>query len=350
MRVVPCSGKKPCSRLVSISQVAGGNPVARDNPESYAVDWTRCSCGAFTCDRCLAAQGGACACGTSAALLSDAEKVEIALGGPPPAPSSTPLLPVLDGIARQIEEERAKDNLDRARALGALAATVVETQGTSAPEDELGAIVQWGERFHEWAIPAEGARYAKATLQLLGAPEVYIHQTKINYKRALSGDRWDWHQDLQYWHHLDGLPSSGAISAAVFLDDVDPLCGPLLLAPGSHAAGMVDLPLHGAYGDGADWESSFSSNLTFRVDPATLERVLGGRSVFAATGEAGFVLFFNDLVFHGSGSNMSWRDRTSIYVTYNSTANRPRPVPKPRPDFVACRDFTPLTELVSSLD
>ncbi len=169
MRVVPCSGKKPCSRLVSISQVAGGNPVARDNPESYAVDWTRCSCGAFTCDRCLAAQGGACACGTSAALLSDAEKVEIALGGPPPAPSSTPLLPVLDGIARQIEEERAKDNLDRARALGALAATVVETQGTSAPEDELGAIVQWGERFHEWAIPAEGARYAKATLQLLGA-------------------------------------------------------------------------------------------------------------------------------------------------------------------------------------
>ena len=167
MRVVPCSGQTPCSRLVSISQVAGGNPVARENPDAYAVDWTRCTCGAFTCDRCLAAQGGKCTCGAAAALLSDAEKIAIALGGPPPAPEATPIQPRLDGIARAIEEERAKGNHDRARALGALAATVVETQGASAPDDELAGIAAWGERFHEWAIPAEGARYAKATLQLL---------------------------------------------------------------------------------------------------------------------------------------------------------------------------------------
>lgn len=42
-------------------------------------------------------------------------------------------------------------------------------------------------------------RIVMPVTQLLGAP-AYIYQTKINSKKALSGDSWEWHEDFPFWH------------------------------------------------------------------------------------------------------------------------------------------------------
>lgn len=64
MPVVQCAA---CPRLVSISRVPGGNPVARADPAKWSVLHTRCvDCGACLCDRCAPASARHCqACGAA---------------------------------------------------------------------------------------------------------------------------------------------------------------------------------------------------------------------------------------------------------------------------------------------
>lgn len=64
MPVLQCAA---CPRLVSISRVPGGNPVARADPAHWSVLHTRCAgCGACLCDRCAPASARACkACGAA---------------------------------------------------------------------------------------------------------------------------------------------------------------------------------------------------------------------------------------------------------------------------------------------
>lgn len=53
MAVYQCA--RGCSRLVSVSAVPGGNPVALADPEGYATRYVRCAgCGRHVCDRCAA--------------------------------------------------------------------------------------------------------------------------------------------------------------------------------------------------------------------------------------------------------------------------------------------------------
>ncbi len=64
--------------------------------------------------------------------------------------------------------------------------------------------------------------------------DVYVHQFKLNAKAAFEGDVWQWHQDYGTWARDDGMPQARAMNIAVFLDEVMPINGPLLLIPGSH--------------------------------------------------------------------------------------------------------------------
>jgi ectoine hydroxylase-related dioxygenase (phytanoyl-CoA dioxygenase family) len=68
--------------------------------------------------------------------------------------------------------------------------------------------------------------------QVLGG-DVYVHQSKVNAKRALQGDIWRWHQDFTFWHNEDGMPEPHATTVALFLDEADYFNGPLLFVPGS---------------------------------------------------------------------------------------------------------------------
>jgi ectoine hydroxylase len=68
---------------------------------------------------------------------------------------------------------------------------------------------------------------------------VYVHQFKINAKAAFEGDVWQWHQDYGTWARDDGMPEPRAMNIAVFLDEVYPINGALMIIPKSHKHGTL---------------------------------------------------------------------------------------------------------------
>lgn len=196
-------------------------------------------------------------------------------------------------------------------------------------------------------------RLVEPAQQLLQS-DVYVHQFKVNAKVALEGDQWEWHQDFLYWHKEDGMPAPRVLTATVFLQEVNDFNGPMLLIPGSHKQGMLDVAAQemeavassgppGANGNGANWIHTLTADLKYKIDRRALSNLLTTNSIYAAKGGAGFVLFFHGNLFHASASNLSPHDRMSIFVSYNSTENYLRDIAQPRPTFIASRDFSPIT-------
>ena len=79
-------------------------------------------------------------------------------------------------------------------------------------------------------------RFVEPAEQLL-RDKTYIHQFKINGKAAFDGDVWQWHQDYGTWKNDDDMPNCHAMNLAIFLDEVMPINGPLMLVPRSQNAG-----------------------------------------------------------------------------------------------------------------
>ena len=188
-------------------------------------------------------------------------------------------------------------------------------------------------------------RLVEPAKQLLKS-DVYVHQFKLNAKVALEGEQWEWHQDFLYWYKEDGMPSPRVLTAAVFLQDVNDFNGPMLVIPGSHKEGMIDVEAHemeALGGNGAGpWIHTLTANLKYKINRHILASLLRKNSIYAAKGTAGFVLFFHGNLFHASSNNLSPYDRMSIFVTYNSSENCLQHREQPRPTFIADRDFTPI--------
>jgi ectoine hydroxylase len=209
--------------------------------------------------------------------------------------------------------------------------------------------------------------------------EVYVHQVKVNAKRALHGDVWPWHQDYVFWEQKDGMRRPTAVNVALFLDDVTEFNGPLLLIPGSHESEVPkNLPgntagaiserngsgagkgvgeqendgsptLSAAESDEPAWASNLSADLDFRLRGDQLTPLVEEHGIRSATGRAGDLLFFDPRIVHGSGTNMSPFDRTVGLITYNSVGNELTEVASPRPEFLAARDYRPLSPLSGGL-
>ena len=191
-------------------------------------------------------------------------------------------------------------------------------------------------------------RLASPAAQLLG-DRVYVHQFKINAKLGLDGDQWEWHQDYLYWLKEDGMPSENVLSAVVFLNEVNEFNGPLLLIPGSHRLGAIDLEAEKKYAADAGskdaWMPTLTADLKYKISKKLLTKILEMREIIAAKGSPGFVVFFHGNTLHASAGNLTPVDRLSIFISYNSVANALRPIANPRPTFISERDFTPI-ELV----
>ena len=188
---------------------------------------------------------------------------------------------------------------------------------------------------------------------LLLESEVYVHQAKINSKSAMLGDWWEWHQDFPYWHLEDGMPTPRVLTAMIFLNMVNEFNGPMLLIPGSHKAGLVDhVSNNNELKNENEWfrnyqmSTSYMSNLTaklkYTLRKDTLLKWVEKNGINSAKGESGSVLIFSGLVFHASNNNLSPWDRHTYLITYNSIENKLVGVRKPRPDFLANQDFTPI--------
>ena len=159
---------------------------------------------------------------------------------------------------------------------------------------------------------------------------VYMHQFKINAKAAFEGDVWQWHQDYGTWARDDGMPEPRAMNIAVFMDEVMPINGPLMLIPRSHKAGVLEA--------GHDLETT--SYPLWTLDKATVTRLANEGGIVAPTGKPGSVLMFHGNLVHGSAPNITPYPRRIVYLTLCAVSNYIRT--PTRPEWIAHQDFTPI--------
>lgn len=165
--------------------------------------------------------------------------------------------------------------------------------------------------------------------QLFGE-SVYMHQYKINAKASFTGDVWQWHQDYGTWARDDGMPEPRAMNIAVFLDEVMPINGPLMLVPRSH--------IHGVLAAGHD--TTTTSYPLWTLDEPSVTRLVAQGGIVAPTGKPGGLLLFHGNLVHGSAPNITPYPRKIVYLTLNAVSNHIRT--PTRPDWIAHRDFAPI--------
>ena len=178
-------------------------------------------------------------------------------------------------------------------------------------------------------------RMIEPVRQVIGE-ELYMHQFKINGKRAFDGDVWQWHQDYGTWKADDDMPEARAMNVAVFLDEVNEFNGPLLFIPGSHKTGALQ----------ASHDLSTTSYPLWTIDNQTIEQLVERGGIVAPRGPAGSMLMFHSCLVHGSSSNMSPWNRTIVYLSLCAISNHIRRFK--RPDYIAHRDFTPIVPLADN--
>jgi ectoine hydroxylase len=157
---------------------------------------------------------------------------------------------------------------------------------------------------------------------------VYMHQYKINAKSAFTGDVWQWHQDYGTWKRDDGMPQPRAMNIAIFLDEVMPINGPLMLVPKSQTAGDLK----------ASHDLETTSYPLWTLDEETVTRLVKEGGIVALTGKVGGMLMF-----HLSGARLGRQHHAyprRSYLTLNAVSNYIRT--PTRPEYIAHRDFTPI--------
>ncbi|EHR71598.1 protein involved in biosynthesis of mitomycin antibiotics/polyketide fumonisin [Burkholderiales bacterium JOSHI_001] len=166
--------------------------------------------------------------------------------------------------------------------------------------------------------------------------KLYMHQFKINGKMAFEGEVWQWHQDYGTWKNDDMMPTERAMNVAIFLDDVNPFNGPLMFIPGSHKKGVLD----------AKHDLSTTSYPLWTVDNPLIAQLVeraGGKNggLVSPQGPAGSMILFHSCLVHASGSNLSPFNRVSVYLSLCAVSNHIRRFK--RPEYIAHRDFTPIS-------
>jgi ectoine hydroxylase len=160
--------------------------------------------------------------------------------------------------------------------------------------------------------------------QLLGA-QAYVYQARVNFNSGFAGAGWAWHQDFNQLHRFDGLEGTNAVLAGVYLDEVSACNAPLMVIPGSHKRGHIDVP------DRMD------------IDNDIVAEMVREGGIEALIGPPGTVVFLHSNTVHGSTPNMSPWPRCICYMIYNSVENTT--ISHPRGDFRCRTDFTPLSSL-----
>jgi len=199
----------------------------------------------------------------------------------------------------------------------------------------------------DWLYRQE--RIVKPVEQLLES-QVYLYQFKINTKRGLDGEWWEWHQDFPYWHLDDGVKFPNMISVMILFQDTNVLQGPLILIPGSHKNGIVNFE-HKIHLDNANNEeqvtglmNSLGVDLKYTVKKELIRNCLKQDSPIICEGTVGTCIFFHPNLFHASNANLLPFDRNTAIITYNDIYNLPSEKTSIRPDFLCSRNIEVITK------
>jgi phytanoyl-CoA hydroxylase len=139
------------------------------------------------------------------------------------------------------------------------------------------------------------SRFTGVAQAIIG-PNVQLHHTKMFIKPPENGSPFPMHQDYYYFPHA----GNSMTAAIMHFDDTPVEKGCLRVVPGSHKLGPLD--------------------------PVGEDRHLPGYAIEDATAipaKAGDVIFFNYLLIHGSGLNLSDEARTTLLVQMRDPEDRP---------------------------
>lgn len=174
-----------------------------------------------------------------------------------------------------------------------------------------------------WAMEIDSDAFAAAlhdrrvldpVMQLLGQ-DVYLFQSRLNFKVAFEGDVFQWHQDYASWYQ-DGAPRGGQrdmLTVLIMLDDTAPDNGPLRFIPGSHAGGMIE----------PEYDTTTTSYPLHVVPDPVVAELSARLGVYENVGGAGSAVFFCGNLVHGSTANRSPRGRRNAYFAFNRLDNTP---------------------------
>jgi ectoine hydroxylase len=182
-------------------------------------------------------------------------------------------------------------------------------------------------------------RVAGRARQILGS-DVYVHQSRINYKPGFGGGGFYWHSDFETWHAEDGMPSPRAVSISIALTENHPYNGCLMIMPGSHrefVACVGETPAE-------HYKESLTEQRIGTPDEGSLTSLATRHGISMVTGPAGSATVFDSNCMHGSSSNITPFPRSNIFIVFNSVHNAlqdPFSAPAPRPTHVAARTITP---------
>lgn len=184
-------------------------------------------------------------------------------------------------------------------------------------------------------------RLLEMVRQLLGS-DVYIHQSRINYKPGFKGKGFDWHSDFETWHSEDGMPRMRSLSCSIILTENGEFNGPLMLIPGSH---NMFIPCVGRTPEN-NYKESLKSQEIGVPDARSLTQLMTENGIEAPKGPSGSLVMFECNTQHGSNVNMSCWPRSNLFFVYNSVENtlhNPYCGNRPRPEFLANRkEWSPL--------
>ena len=212
--------------------------------------------------------------------------------------------------------------------------TIVE-----ATSQQVRSIFQVHETSEVFRRIANDPRVVDRARQLLGS-DVYIHQSRVNFKPGFEGKEFSWHSDFETWHAEDGMPEPRAVSISISLTDNHSFNGPLMIMPGSHKEYIVCA--------GETPEDNYKTSLVMQgagtPDKDTLTDFADRFGIDVLEGRAGGAVMFDSNCMHASNGNVTPFPRSNIFIVYNSVENacvEPYAAPSPRPDFLGSRDHTP---------
>lgn len=208
-----------------------------------------------------------------------------------------------------------------------------------AKSQEVRSIFEVHKISEVFAKIANDPRVVDRAKQLLGS-DVYIHQSRVNFKPGFEGKEFMWHSDFETWHAEDGLPRMRTVSISISLTDNYSYNGPLMIMPGSHQEYISCV--------GETPDDNYKQSLVMQgagtPDKATLRDFADRYGIDVMEGKAGGATMFDCNCMHASNGNVTPYPRSNLFFVYNSVENTavdPFAAKNPRPDYIGAREFIP---------
>jgi ectoine hydroxylase len=196
----------------------------------------------------------------------------------------------------------SQEIIERGRAVTTSDGVYIVEDGHSTESPRLKRLSSPVDHHPDFWEFARSSPSVEAAADLVG-PDVKYHHSKLNFKWAKGGMKFDWHQDIQAWPHTDYSP----VTVGLYLEDCDVEQGPLITIRGSH-----DGVLHSMYDENRNWVLSIPED---KIDMSLANTLVG---------PAGSLVLLNCRTIHGSAPNLSERSRPFLLNVYSSASRYDR--------------------------